>query len=96
MEGGADTTAMFLQFFVLCMLANPEVKLKAQDEIDRVIGHSRSPELEDIEDLPYIRAIINEVAPFSVLRRDMRSSPEFHRYTVTVQAHQLPYPTQRR
>ena len=78
------------------MLANPEVKLKAQDEIDRVIGHNRSPELEDIEDLPYIRAVINEVATFPVLRRDMRSSPEFHRYTVIVQAHQLRYPTQHR
>ncbi|KAK7687147.1 hypothetical protein QCA50_009650 [Cerrena zonata] len=61
MEGGADTTAMFLQFFVLCMLANPDVKKKAQQEIDKVIGQNRSPELEDLNDLPYVRAIINEV-----------------------------------
>lgn len=61
MEGGADTTAMFLQFFILCMMANPDVKVKAQQEIDEVIGHHRSPELEDINDLPYVRAVVNEV-----------------------------------
>lgn len=68
MEGGADTTAMFLQFFVLCMLANPDVKTRAQQEIDEVIGPNRSPELEDLDDLPYIRATINEVAAFQKLQ----------------------------
>lgn len=68
MEGGADTTAMFLQFFVLCMLANPDVKERAQQEIDKVIGQNRSPELEDLNDLPYVRAIINEVTAIRRLR----------------------------
>ncbi|KAK7687148.1 hypothetical protein QCA50_009651 [Cerrena zonata] len=60
-EAGADTTAMALQFFVLCMLAHPDVLAKAQREIDDVIGHDRSPQLDDLKDLPYVRAIINEL-----------------------------------
>ena len=58
---GADTTGTFLQFFVLCMLQPPEVLRKAQQEIDAVIGAHRTPELEDIDNLPYIQAIIHEV-----------------------------------
>ena len=45
MERGADTTAMFLQFFVLCMLANPEVKLKTEQVFDKNV------------DLKYLRAV---------------------------------------
>ncbi|CAL1707421.1 unnamed protein product [Somion occarium] len=60
-EAGADTTAIFLQFFLVFMLAHPDVKFRAQKDIDDVIGDNRSPNLEDIDDLPYIKAIINEV-----------------------------------
>ena len=60
-EAGADTTAMALQFFVLCMLAHPDVLAKAQREVDDVIGPDRSPQLDDLKDLPYVRSIINEV-----------------------------------
>lgn len=58
---GGDTTATYLQFFVLCMLENPEILAKAQREIDDVIGSDRVPDLKDLEKLPYVRAIINEV-----------------------------------
>ena len=60
-EAGADTTAMALQFFVLCMLAHPDVLAKAQREVDDVIGPDRSPQLDDLKDLSYVRSIINEV-----------------------------------
>lgn len=43
------------------MLENPEVFSKAQQEIDDVVGHNRTPELEDMKRLPYIQAIISEV-----------------------------------
>lgn len=62
--GGSDTTADYLQFFVLCMLENPAVLAKAQQEIDDVVGHENIPELEDLENLPYLRAVINEVGSF--------------------------------
>lgn len=44
------------------MAANPEVQAKAQKEIDDVVGSSRMPEQKDLDELPYIRAVLNEVS----------------------------------
>ncbi|KAL0574271.1 hypothetical protein V5O48_007679 [Marasmius crinis-equi] len=60
LEGGSETTASFLHSLVLFLVASPESQRKAQEEIDRVIGRERLPNLEDIHDLPYIRALIKE------------------------------------
>ena len=43
------------------MLKYPAVQRQAQEEIDRVIGASRLPNLEDRENLPYIDAVVKEV-----------------------------------
>lgn len=43
------------------MALNPHVKRKAQEELDRVVGQSRLPDLSDQEDLPYISAIVKEL-----------------------------------
>ena len=43
------------------MTAHPWVQKRAQDELDRVIGSSRAPTLEDYDNLPYCRAVVNEV-----------------------------------
>jgi len=49
----------------------PKTQSKAFEEIDRVVGHNRLPTLEDLEDLPYIKALWKETlqwsppAPFS-------------------------------
>lgn len=43
------------------MTLYPEVKKKAQDELDRVIGRGRPPKIDDIGSLPYNAAIIKEV-----------------------------------
>ncbi|CAL1706578.1 unnamed protein product [Somion occarium] len=63
-EAGIDTTAMFLQFFVACMIAYPEVQARARKDIDDVIGLNRTPQQDDIENLPYLRALINEIHRF--------------------------------
>ncbi|KAI0082000.1 cytochrome P450 [Panus rudis PR-1116 ss-1] len=62
--GGSDTTSVYLQLFIQCLLAYPEVQARAQAEIDAVIGTNRMPTFEDIEALPYVRAIISEVHRF--------------------------------
>jgi cytochrome P450 len=46
--------------FVLHMVQHPEVQVKAQEELDRVIGRSRLPDFEDRESLPYLDAIYKE------------------------------------
>ena len=42
------------------MILHPEVQQKAQEEIDRVVGHDRLPTFEDRNELPYINAIFKE------------------------------------
>lgn len=61
MEAGSDTTASTLLSFLLAMLAYPETLAKAQAEVDRVCGTSRSPTSDDIGNLPYLKACMNEV-----------------------------------
>jgi cytochrome P450 len=42
------------------MLCFPEVQERAQEELDRVIGRERLPELADEPYLPYLSAVIKE------------------------------------
>src|ERR1700733_3345832 len=47
--------------FFLAMTLFPEVQLKAQEEIDRIVGTKRLPNVEDRANLPYVDAIVKEV-----------------------------------
>lgn len=40
------------------MMLFPNVQQKAQEQLDRVVGCERLPTFADIEELPYITAII--------------------------------------
>ena len=46
---------------VLVMLLYSEVQMKAQKELDTVVGQDRLPEFSDRPSLPYINAILKEV-----------------------------------
>ena len=59
--GGTDTTVSANSSFFLLMSIHPEVQRKAQEEIDRVIGHDRLPNAQDRKNLPYVDAIMREV-----------------------------------
>ncbi|KAM5539711.1 hypothetical protein V8D89_006524 [Ganoderma adspersum] len=65
--GGADTTLSTVQTFFLAMAANPHVLAKAQAELDAVVGPHRLPEFEDMQSLPYIRAIVKELLRWRVV-----------------------------
>jgi cytochrome P450 len=45
---------------IVGMLSNPSVITKAHEELDRVVGSSRTPTFEDEPNLPYLRQIIKE------------------------------------
>ncbi|QRV93993.1 cytochrome P450 family protein [Ceratobasidium sp. AG-Ba] len=60
-EGATDTSTSSLLAFLLAMMLYPETQLKAQKEIDSVIGQDRLPTIEDRANLPYINALILEV-----------------------------------
>ena len=47
------------------MLHFPDVQKRAQAELDAVVGHDRMPEYEDRENLPYVRALINETLRYT-------------------------------
>ncbi|KAJ4475558.1 cytochrome P450-like protein [Lentinula aciculospora] len=60
--GGSDTTviALLTGAFLLAMLMNPEVQVKAHHELDQVLGSGNLPSFNDEASLPYITAIIQE------------------------------------
>jgi hypothetical protein len=57
----ADTSAISLTVFTLAMTKFQHVQLKAQEELDRVVGTDRLPTFEDRHNLPYIDALVKEV-----------------------------------
>lgn len=61
MIGGVETTASIMQWFAALIPAYPSIQGRAQEELDRVIGRDRLPEIKDEKNLPYVRAIIKEV-----------------------------------
>ncbi|KAG0706763.1 cytochrome P450, partial [Suillus ampliporus] len=55
-----ETTSSTLLVFLLAMVLNPEVQVKAQAEIDQVVGKDRLPDFNDRPALPYVEAILRE------------------------------------
>jgi len=72
MIAGRDTTAAALTFAVYCLSENPKVLARLRAEILEKVGSTRSPSYEDIKDMKYLRAVINEtlrlypVVPFNL------------------------------
>ncbi|KAF9261945.1 cytochrome P450 [Marasmius fiardii PR-910] len=58
--GGADTTVSAILSFILAMTLNPQLQVRAQKELDEVVGSSRLPDFSDRDNLPYINAIYAE------------------------------------
>lgn len=58
---GSDTSSSTLITFVLACCAFPETLAPAWEELDRVVGHDRSPHFDDDAELPYVRAFVKEV-----------------------------------
>ncbi|KAG6917177.1 hypothetical protein DXG01_003613 [Tephrocybe rancida] len=54
---GAETTSSTLSTFILALLLHPECQIKAQEEIDRVLGPGRLPEFSDRDSLPYVGCV---------------------------------------
>lgn len=57
---GIDTTGSTLRAFFLAMSVSPDVQMRAQKEIDEVVGRSRLPRHEDRANLPYVNAVVKE------------------------------------
>ncbi|KNE73024.1 hypothetical protein AMAG_17295 [Allomyces macrogynus ATCC 38327] len=61
MFAGIDTTSATLHWVMLYLCNNPHVQKRAQAEADRLVTtHGRLPCFEDMDAMPYTRAIIKE------------------------------------
>ncbi|KAK1996954.1 cytochrome P450 [Colletotrichum falcatum] len=60
LEAGSDTTAATLHGFVQAMVLYPSVQKQAREELDRVCGTERLPNMDDWDSMPYIRACVKE------------------------------------
>ena len=65
MEAGSDTTSSTLLSFLLAVIQQPDILAKAQRDVDSVCGTERSPNSDDINKLPYLRACMTEVCQIS-------------------------------
>lgn len=74
-----DTTASLLTFTTYMLASYPEVVLKLRTEIDAVLGDKERITTNDIQRMPYLRAVLNEVlrlfppVPYNI-RRSLRDS----------------------
>ncbi|KAF8163799.1 cytochrome P450 [Crassisporium funariophilum] len=59
-QAGVGTTLATLEVFLLAMLHYPHTMRKAQAELDLVVGTDRMPDFDDVDSLPYTRALIKE------------------------------------
>ncbi|KAJ3557508.1 hypothetical protein NP233_g11723 [Leucocoprinus birnbaumii] len=66
-QAAGESTFVPIMTFILAMVLHPEVQLKAQKEVDSVVGAGRLPSFSDIPNLKYISAIVKEVFRFIVV-----------------------------
>ncbi|RXW12780.1 hypothetical protein EST38_g13075 [Candolleomyces aberdarensis] len=58
---GAETTVNLALALLYALGSHPGIQRKGQTEIDSVVGLDRLPAVTDIQDLPYLHAIVKEV-----------------------------------
>ncbi|CAI9089782.1 OLC1v1024417C1 [Oldenlandia corymbosa var. corymbosa] len=58
--GGTESSTVTVEWAISELLKNPKLFNKANQELDRVIGHNRWVDEKDLPNLPYIEAIIKE------------------------------------
>ncbi|CAN1275239.1 Cytochrome P450 76A2 [Linum perenne] len=84
---GTDTTTSTLEWAMAELLRNPEKLHKVQTELKAIVGLDKKLEEEDIQNLPYLKAVINETLrlhpPLPLLIPHMAMQPcKMHGYYI--------------
>ena len=58
---GTDTVAILLEWIMARMVLHQDIQAKAQQELDTCVGNHRHVQDSDIQNLPYLQAIVKEV-----------------------------------
>ncbi|KAL5494825.1 hypothetical protein ACEPAI_287 [Sanghuangporus weigelae] len=75
MIAGRDTTAATLTFATYCLAMYPNVMQRLREEILAIVGSERNPTYDDLKQMKYLRAFINETLRlYPPVPFDMRSS----------------------
>lgn len=59
-SAGIDTAVIIVEWAMAELIKNPRVQQKAQEELDRVVGHERVMTEMDFSNLPYLQAVAKE------------------------------------
>ncbi|KAM4641333.1 uncharacterized protein O3C94_015730 [Discoglossus pictus] len=84
---GVETTSTTMTYSILLLMKFPDVLAKVQEEIDRVIGQNRNPQVKDRNEMPYTDAVIHEIQRFSDILpmgvpRKVTQDVEFQGYNI--------------
>ncbi|XP_038592819.1 cytochrome P450 1B1 [Micropterus salmoides] len=60
-----DTLSTALQWIILILVKYPEMQVRLQQEVDKVVDRSRLPSIDDQPQLPYVMAFIYEVMRYT-------------------------------
>ncbi|KAM3870887.1 cytochrome P450 1B1-like [Diretmus argenteus] len=88
---GLDTISTALHWMLLLLAKHPDIQIKLQELIDKVVGRDRLPTLEDRSSLAYLDAFIYEAMRFTSFVPV--TIPHSTTSDVTIEGHHIPKDT---